>query len=142
MQARGRPYTAMVQKASSSSGKTSTLLQNSVLKKSQTRSFMTKFSKDALVDFSDAVMVSMAKFPVTQSPQRNAKNPIMRAKISKKNENQGVLKSMKKLQNTNIRKWVFKKEKIKPISPKPIYTCCGPKQNHLCSFKLGEKFQR
>ena len=62
---KGGPYTTMVQRASSSSGKTSTLLQNSALKKIQTRSFMTKISKNAQVDFSDAVMVSMAKCPVT-----------------------------------------------------------------------------
>ena len=35
---------------------------------------------------------------------------------------------MKKVQNINIRKWVFKEEKIKPNSPKPIYTCFCPKQ--------------
>ena len=51
MQARGRSYTTMVQKASSSPKETSTLLQNSVLKKSQTRSTMTKFSKKSPVDF-------------------------------------------------------------------------------------------
>ena len=42
-------------------------------------------------------------------------------KFQRKNENQGVLKSMKKVQNTNIRKWDFKEEKIKPIPLKPIY---------------------
>jgi len=84
MQARGKPYIVVVQKASSSLEETSTLLQNSVLKKSQTRLTMTKFSKNRQLTFSDAVMDFKARGPVTQSPQINAKNFIMRAKISKK----------------------------------------------------------
>ena len=49
------------------------------------------------------------------------KMSLFEPKFQRKNENHGVLKSMKKVQNTNIRKWVFKEEKIKPISLKPIY---------------------
>ena len=64
------------------------------------------------------------------------KIPSCEPEFQRKNENQGVLKSMKKVQNTNIRKWVFKEEKIKPISPKPIYTCCGTKPSHCDMEKL------
>ena len=61
-------------------------------------------------------------------PKEMPKIPSCEPKFQRKNENRGVLKAMKKVQNTNIRKWVFKEEKIKPISPKPIYTCFRPKQ--------------
>ena len=45
------PYKVMIQRVSSSCGQTSTVLQNSVLKKSQTVSLVIKFSKKSSVDF-------------------------------------------------------------------------------------------
>ena len=142
MQARGRLYTTMVLKASSSLEETLTLHQNSVLKKSQTRSFMTKFSKNVQVYFSDAVMVSMAKCPVTQSPQRNSENPIMRAKISEKNENQGVLKLNEKNAEHKHLKVGFQGRKNQTHLLQGYKYMFCPNQSHCALARLGESISK
>jgi len=56
----------MVQRVSSSGEYTLTLIQNSILKKSKKRVIYDKiFPKNRQLVFSDAVMVSKAKCPVT-----------------------------------------------------------------------------
>ena len=135
MQARGRPYTAMVPKASSSPEETSTLLQNSVLKKSQTRSTMTNFPKYCQLTFSDAVRVFMDRCPVTQSPQRNAENFIMRAKISKKKWKEECFKVNEKCKTQTLESGSSKKKKLNTTLIKPIYTCFFPKQKPFVLWK-------
>jgi len=68
-----------------------------------------------------------------------SKIPSCEPKFQRKNENQGVLKSMKRVQNTNIRKWVFKEEKIKPISPKPIYIHVVAKNKAIVLLQAWER---
>jgi len=47
-----------------------------------------------------------------------------------------------KVQNTTLEKWVFKEEKIKPISSKPIYTFFFPNQSHCALTILGEDIEK
>lgn len=51
-------------------------------------------------------------------------------------------KVSEKVKNKTLEKWVFKKEKIKPISSKAIYTCFYPNQGHCAITSLGETLQR
>ena len=87
--------------------------------------------------FSDAVMVSMAKFLVTQSPQINAEIFISRAKMSKEKWKSGCFKVNEKGAKYNIRKLVFNKEKIKLISPQAYIYLLWPKTKPLYYCKLG-----
>lgn len=50
-------------------------------------------------------------------------------------------KVSEKVPNTTLEKWVFKEEKIKPISSKAIYTCFHPNQRHCAITSLGETLQ-
>ena len=103
----------MIQRVSSSCGQISTVLQNSILKKkSNSVSFVIKFSKGQQLISSDAVMVSMAECSVMQSMQRVPKISSFELKFQRESENQCILKSVKKCQNITLEKWVFKDEKI------------------------------
>jgi len=92
--------------------------------------------------FSNAVKVSIAKCPVVQSLQKVSKIPSFEPKFQREIENQCVLKSVKKVQNTTLERWVFKEVKIKLISSKAIYTCFHPNQGHCAITSLGEMLQR
>jgi len=81
-------------------------------------------------------MVSMAKWPVTQSPQGNAENFIRKAKISKKKVKIKVFKVNKKGANKNIRKWVFNKRKSNSSLLKVYIYLLWPKTNSWCYCKL------
>ena len=100
------------------------------------------FQKIRYLIFSNVVMVSMAKCPIVQSLQRVLKIPSFEPKFLRESENQCVLKSVKKVQNTTLERWVFKEVKIKPISSKAIYTCFHPNQGHCAITSLGETLQR
>ena len=142
MQARGRPYTAMVQKASSSPEETLTLLQNSVLKKSQTSSIMTNFFQkitswlfECSYDLHGPMLCHTVPAKKCRKFHHLSQNVKGKVKIS-------VFEGQWKSAKLNIRKWAFKEEKIKPISPKPIYTCCGLNQSHCAIASVGETLQR
>ena len=79
------------------------------------------FPKSRQLIFSDAVMVSVAKCPVILSLQRVPKISSFEPKFQRESENQCVLKSVKKVQNKTLEKWVFVKVNLKMTS-KPICT--------------------
>ena len=63
-------------------------------------------------------------------------------KFQEKRKKSVCLKVNEKVQNTNIRKGVFKEEKIKSVSLKPINTYCGPKQSHCAIGDLERHWKR
>ena len=87
-------------------------------------------------------MVSVAKCLVMQSLQRVPKISSFELKFQRESENQCVLKSVKKCKTQTLEKWVFKEEKIKPISSKAIYTIFCQKQMHCAITSLGEVLER
>jgi len=80
----------MIQRVSSSCGQISTVLQNSVLKKSQTVSFVKKNKKSRQLISLGAAMVSMAKCPIMQSLKRVPKTSSVDLKFQREKRNSSV----------------------------------------------------
>jgi len=90
-------------------------------------------------------MQSWFPWPNAQSHSPRKEMPkisLVEPKCQRKSKNQGVLKSMKKVQNTTLENGFSIKKKSNSSLPKPIYTYCGPKQSHCAIASLGETLQR
>ena len=99
------------------------------------------FKKIRQLISSGAVMVSVARCSVMQSPQKVSKISSFEPKIQRKSENQGYIKVNEKGAKQDIRKWVFWKSKFKSWPPSLYKQVSIINPSHCAIKELREALQ-
>ena len=122
----------MIQRFSSSCWQITTVLQNSVLKKSQTVCHLWSFSKKSPVDFLRCIHGFLGQMPCHATPAKvqKKKKIIILAKNSKGKVKFSVALNQWKMSKWNIIKVGFEEAKIKSMTPRSLYISFYKQPNH------------